>query len=228
MGILTHFFDVSHAFVSVRAMTNGMNQSIAYIVVLLLYRFIEFSFVFLAVFQAWKARNLSTEYHETESIYRALGMTLLVCFIGVPVLFLVDDNLDAGVFIASGIIFVACVSIQLVLFVPKMVYQRRQESESDDNHENVQVTGLMMDHSARIEESDSYTVHGERILSNKTRIDLFQEVSTLRRRIQILEDQNTTKENPEAPKGAAALLGKKNAADCAAENEMQGDRNAEL
>ena len=59
----------------------------------------------LAMYEAWQARNLSTEFQESESIFRALVCIFLAYFIGGPVLFLVDD-VQVHLFIITALLFI--------------------------------------------------------------------------------------------------------------------------
>lgn len=84
-----------------------------------------------AIFQAYQARHLSTEFGESKYVFKALTSTLLVGLIGVPVLLLARDNTNASTFVSSAIIFVACTSILLFIFVPKIQYLKK-EGDKDD------------------------------------------------------------------------------------------------
>jgi hypothetical protein len=67
---------------------------------------LNISILVLALIEAWRARNLATEFAESQYIARALFLMLLVIFIGLPVLVIAKDNPNATLFISSGIIFV--------------------------------------------------------------------------------------------------------------------------
>ena len=62
--------------------------------------------VFLALYEAWKSRSLTTEFAESQYIGRAVAGTLIVGGIGLPILIIARDNSDASLFVSSGIIFV--------------------------------------------------------------------------------------------------------------------------
>lgn len=96
--------------------------------------------VVLAAYQGWKARHISTEFQENRSISRGLYTILLVLSIGLPSYILSRKQANARIFIISSIIFVACISILLNLFVPKYRHQHQNsgknsgvEVRSDDN-----------------------------------------------------------------------------------------------
>lgn len=70
--------------------------------------------------ESYKARNLSTEFSESRYVFRALLSTLAVTFVGLPLVFLVEDNPNALYFVTSAIIFVTSTAILVLTFGPKM------------------------------------------------------------------------------------------------------------
>lgn len=76
-----------------------------------------------ALYQAYVARDISTEFAESEYISKALASSLLVCFIGVP-LMIIDVTPAAHFFVLACIIFVLCMSLLLFMFIPKVKYHR--------------------------------------------------------------------------------------------------------
>jgi len=80
----------------------------------------------LAIVQAWRARTISDEYSETKSIGLAIYSWLQVLLIGLPVLFLIDkDNTGARYFLLVALIFLVCMSMLLIIFIPLFVQIRR-------------------------------------------------------------------------------------------------------
>jgi hypothetical protein len=79
----------------------------------------------VSVKESYKARKLSMEFSETRYVFRALMATLAVTFVGLPLIFLVEDNPNGLSFVASAIIFVASTSILTLTFIPKMNYLHR-------------------------------------------------------------------------------------------------------
>lgn len=94
-----------------------------YLLVLLI---INVGIIFLAGMQAWQARNISTEYAESKHIFRALMITLLILFIGLPVLVIAYDNPNSNVFISRYVkkraCAHACASILPGLFSTKFFF----------------------------------------------------------------------------------------------------------
>jgi hypothetical protein len=91
-------------------------------------RALNIGVVILAAYQGWKARHISTEFQENQSICRSLYTILLVLSIGGPSYFLSRSLTNVRVFILSSIIFIACISILIFLFVPKYNYQHKISS----------------------------------------------------------------------------------------------------
>mmetsp|Transcript_4839 Transcript_4839/g.9945 ORF Transcript_4839/g.9945 Transcript_4839/m.9945 type:complete len:996 (+) Transcript_4839:50-3037(+) len=87
---------------------------------------LNFGAIVFAIYQAWRARNISTEYSESAYIFIVFNSILLVGFVGGPVLALAYDNPSASMFVGSAIIFVACCSTLLWIFVPKISHQRQK------------------------------------------------------------------------------------------------------
>ena len=87
-----------------------------------------------AVYEAYVARNLSTEFAESEYIALVLAAILLVSFLGIPVMIIAGDEPRARFFVGAAIVFVICMAILLLIFVPKIravrkdVYDLRQAS----------------------------------------------------------------------------------------------------
>ncbi len=124
--------------------------------------------LFLALFQAWKARNISDEFSETKIVGSAVSHRSRVCssffsclaqkltndfpwpqlygwlqllIVGVPVLFLIsDDNTTARYFVLAALIFLVSMSMLLIIFVPLFIQIRRALAQ-----QKVQVESSLMD-----------------------------------------------------------------------------------
>jgi hypothetical protein len=153
-----------------------------------------------ASFQSWKCRNLSTEFQESLSIFRALSGILLVVFVGCPVLIIARENTDAFLFISSAIIFLSCMLILLLIFIPKLQYEKTRQSMRGGI---TRISGLEI-HSSTIDVSSSFTVPGisgslvedddtdtgERVLSDKAQNELVAEVAALKKCVRVLRANN--------------------------------------
>jgi len=69
--------------------------------------------------EAYKARNVDTEYGESSFIGLIMGSFLQVVVVGLPLFFLVNDNPTARFFLTSSMVFLMSISVLLLLFVPK-------------------------------------------------------------------------------------------------------------
>lgn len=81
---------------------------------------IEISAVILALWQAFHARNITTEFSESKYIAMAMICIFQVLFIGIPMLYLVSENSAALLFVESGIIFIISMAILVLIFFPKI------------------------------------------------------------------------------------------------------------
>jgi hypothetical protein len=85
----------------------------------------------LALVEAYRGRNIIVEYNESRYILMASVCILQTLLVGIPVLYLLDDQEQSlTYFIHSTITFTVCVSILLFLFVPKIVAQHHNNSPS--------------------------------------------------------------------------------------------------
>ena len=93
-----------------------------YIIFVSLVGAINLSALFLACYQAYRAREISDEYSETRYIAVACGSMLQLTVVGLPLLFLVHDNPSALFFMQAAILFVISMAVLLLIFVPKVIY----------------------------------------------------------------------------------------------------------
>ena len=77
--------------------------------------------LFLANVQAWKARNISTEFSESSYVALTMASFLQALLIGLPLLALVQSDSKARYFVWSGIIFVVSSTVLLLMFGPKIL-----------------------------------------------------------------------------------------------------------
>ena len=130
------------------------------------------------------------------------------------------ENADANLFITCGIIFVACMQIQLMLFLPKLRYEERRRSSIRTRGitaYGVKVTGLRLPSpteqtatqpatttitndgnvSSLEEDKEEESFRGERVLANKSKRELAEEVQMLRRLLESKEDRDEAREEAE-------------------------------
>ena len=83
---------------------------------------------FFAGYQAFRARDVSDEFSESKNLGIALFSWAQLLLIGVPVLFLIDDdNPSARYFITAGLTFAVCMSMLLLIYIPILIQKRRAE-----------------------------------------------------------------------------------------------------
>ena len=173
---------------------------------LLTLAFLALATLVFSVWQAWRARNLSTEFQESKSIFMALILISVTCFISIPVLMIAHTSTDVVLFLRSALVLVICESLMLLIFIPKILYAREEKRRS----KKVQITGLeppegvgevdqnnvdaMVAPSCSDDTNDEYDddndnggEQGERILTRKTAKNLAAEVRFLKAKIRRLE-----------------------------------------
>ena len=57
-----------------------------------------------------------------------MAQILVVSFVGVPVIYIADDNTLASYFLTMGVIFIICISVLVLIYVPKLRAHRKRES----------------------------------------------------------------------------------------------------
>jgi len=139
----------------------------------------------LCVYQAWHARALATEFQETKHILSALLILGGIVGIGVPVVILNRANPDINNFIQGVMTFASCISVLVVIFVPKIRYKENKEPRIVVNGVTATpTTGIInsaTSYNGGIHGSVNY---GEKILTDKTHRELLTEISSLKRRLQ--------------------------------------------
>lgn len=96
-------------------------DSVAWKVILALLGVLNGAALVGANVEAWKARNIQTEYGESSYIGLIMASMLQVVLVGVPLSFLVHENPTARFFVNSSMAFVICMSVLSLLFLPKVI-----------------------------------------------------------------------------------------------------------
>lgn len=79
----------------------------------------------VAAYQAYCARDIAVEFSESSYIGKAIGLFLLACLYGIPVLAITWDDPSARYFVLLILDFVCSFSVLLLIFVPKVIFDRR-------------------------------------------------------------------------------------------------------
>ena len=77
---------------------------------------VNFLAVVLANVQAYKARNIKTDFNESSYVGIAMLSIMQIFLVGTPLVFLVNDSPPAKFFIITAIISVVCFSVLLLAF----------------------------------------------------------------------------------------------------------------
>mmetsp|Transcript_20749 Transcript_20749/g.42350 ORF Transcript_20749/g.42350 Transcript_20749/m.42350 type:complete len:329 (-) Transcript_20749:2112-3098(-) len=90
--------------------------------------------VILALWQAYQARNITTEFSESKYIAIALVFIFQSLFIGVPILVIVNGQPTPELFVLSAIVFIIVVAMLLLIFLPKILIMRKGEEGLPSNY----------------------------------------------------------------------------------------------
>lgn len=113
-------------------------NAIPYLVVLFI---INFALVILANYQAYHARNLSTEFSESKYISIVMASVFQAIVIGLPLTILVSQDPNARFIVKTIIVGAMSLSTLCLMFIPKMWSFRRKETVQEENP-NVDETGV--------------------------------------------------------------------------------------
>jgi len=153
---------------------------------------VNFAMVFLALYQAWRARHLSTEYAETRYINSALLVILIVILCAVPVMYLTQKNPDVDTFINSILVSVVSLTVLCFMFVPKInMYHNKPRLSSNSFNLRAQSSTESSQH--RISSSAEFR-DGEKILTTKPQEELAREMRRLQRTIDTLRAREMSRE----------------------------------
>jgi len=92
---------------------------------------VNFASLLFSVTEAYRARHISIEFAESEYIFKSMLVICLAFFVGFPVLLLVNENNAAYYFFLSATIFITGSVVLMLIFIPKIRYQRQQDPEEE-------------------------------------------------------------------------------------------------
>jgi hypothetical protein len=101
-------------------------ESLPYAIILLI---VLLGTVLLSLYEAFVARNISTEFAESDYIFVVLCVVVLVSFMGIPIMLIARDQPQARFFCSVCIIFIICFAVLLLIFGPKMVAHWRSTKQ---------------------------------------------------------------------------------------------------
>jgi uncharacterized membrane protein YgcG len=115
------------------ASTGPVGTSMMFLIVI-----INMTALLLAGWQAYKARNIDSEFSEAKWLAIGIFSWVQVVIVGVPVLFLIaNDNPTARYFLLCALLFAVCMSMMCLIYIPIILAQWRKPVTS-----NVRVSGL--------------------------------------------------------------------------------------
>jgi hypothetical protein len=113
-----------------RGYCTGSKNGHTYTMFRVLIGIVNFGAVIFANIQAFRARNITTDYSESTYVLLTLGSLLQALIIGAPLLALVHENDVATYFLRSVFIFIITTSILGFMFLPKVLLIRRRETNT--------------------------------------------------------------------------------------------------
>merc|ERR1719410_2197297 len=113
-----------------------MSQGVVSKVMLVFIGLINFAAILLANVEAYRGRNISTEFSESRYIAFSMASILQILIVGIPLLALVQDNPSAKYFLETCIISIFCFSILFLIFIPKIIALRKAETTNHNKSEN--------------------------------------------------------------------------------------------
>ena len=125
--------DVFTSYGSCQAGTGAVSKAMASMLFI-----VNFCAVLMANYQAYRSRNLRTEFNESKYIAISMLCIFQVMVVGVPLMFLVTDSPVALLFVQVLMITIVCLSILVPIFLPKMKIQyenQRIMSQSSSEQE---------------------------------------------------------------------------------------------
>ena len=90
--------------------------------------------VILALYQAYRARKITTEFSESRHIAMAMIMIGQSLFIGIPIFVIVNGQPTPEFFVLSAIVFIIVVSMLSLIFLPKILIMRRGDEGLPSNY----------------------------------------------------------------------------------------------
>ena len=90
-----------------------------------------------ATVQAYQARNISSEFAESKHIAMAVVSMLQVSLIGIPLMAVARDDPQAWYLALVFLIFVVCMAVLVLIFLPKTIYTKRQSLRTEVSQQRI-------------------------------------------------------------------------------------------
>lgn len=108
---------------------------------------VGFNFValLLVCYEAYRARDISTNYSESANLGLAILSWIQILIVGGPVLFLIsEDNPTPKYFVQAAMIFVACFTMLAIIFGPVFARVNEVNYPETERTKSIRVSGLNM------------------------------------------------------------------------------------
>ena len=149
----------SYVGVCVGTPTDGNGGGATSLPFLLIIGVINISTLLIANIQAYQARTIHVEYSESRYIAMAMVILLITLIMGVPIITLFQYDQPQATFIVFTIlIFVTCISILLLIFVPKIQYMQKIKDTSRDSALSRRGSALYASTNASMSQSRMLTI----------------------------------------------------------------------
>jgi ABC-type sugar transport system substrate-binding protein len=103
---------------------------------------INFSVVAIACWQAFQARDIKSEFSESKYIGSAMSSLFQGFLTGIPILVIVKDTPKAFYIVLTLTIFLLCMAVLLLIFLPKVVLQREYSTMTEAEQKRVMAEGI--------------------------------------------------------------------------------------
>jgi gamma-aminobutyric acid type B receptor len=123
------------------------DNAVAYLVPLAV---INFSVIAIACYQAVQARNIESEFAEAKYIGLAVTSLFQAFVTGVPVVVVVRDMPKAYYLVLTLMIFLVCVAVLALIFIPKVLMERKYAGKSEREQKSMFRSKISGEFSSRI------------------------------------------------------------------------------
>lgn len=125
-----------------------------------LYRIVNLLVLAIACFQAFKARNIQTEF--SEATYIGLAMfTLAQAFLsGIPIAVVVRDIPAVYYLVLTFLLFLLCMAVILFIFLPKISLQKKYKQLTPQEQNRTMASKLRKSMDVRREQANSGSISG--------------------------------------------------------------------
>jgi hypothetical protein len=115
---------------------------------------VNFIVVLFACWQAIRARNIKSEFSESNYIALAVGSMSQVFLTGIPIVAMVREAPEVFYLVLTFLIFLLSMVVMLLIFLPKMLMQRKYSRLSKSEQKKMMVLAICVKKNQRFLEDD--------------------------------------------------------------------------